>query len=357
MGRKGLQLFVLIGLVVATASGWSHCAADDSAENAARLEKLSPEEKEALLKKKRRFDDLSEPEKSQLRELHRGIMSDADAEALSETVVRYNRWLRSLDPPQRADLLDIRDPAERIAKIKELMQQQEERRFREFIRDEAAHLSSEDKETFFRWFGDFVMRHQESIVRHLPRELRDRLSSLPDEIARRRELMRGWSIQYSRHENDTPVPSQNDIDQLLAKLSAEARKPFASADTRAARVIEFMRAAAFSRLVPQVTRDELLKFYAGMKSDDPRRERLEGREGDELLNELRRMWVMDRWRERGGSMNSSRGGFPGPPPGRGGGPRLDDQSPPPRDGRPPPDGPPPRPNGPRPSPPPADRTN
>jgi hypothetical protein len=70
-------------------------------------------------------------------------------------------------------------------------------------------------------------------------------------------------------------------------------------------VIVFMRAAAFSRSVPQVSEDELKKFYASLKPDDPRRQRLESLDGgDDFLPELRRVWVMDRWRERG------RGGGP-----------------------------------------------
>ena len=53
--------------------------------------------------------------------------------------------------------------------------------------------------------------------------------------------------------------------------------------------------------------DELKKFYASLKPDDPRRQRLESLDGGEdFLPELRRVWVMDRWgRGRGG-----------PPPGK-----------------------------------------
>ena len=66
--------------------------------------------------------------------------------------------------------------------------------------------------------------------------------------------------------------------------------------------------------MPQVSREELRKFYESMKSDDTRRQKLRNLDNeDDLMAELRRMWVMERYRERGP-------GGPGGPGGRGGGP-------------------------------------
>jgi hypothetical protein len=302
------------------------CAEDSIAQQRARLEKMTPEEKEEVRKKRVRFENMNPEQQQKMRELHETISSDPNAAALAETMKRYNRWFGTLDSAQRVEVLDIANPKLRVAKVKELIQQQEERRFREFVREHAVNLSTQDKDAFYKWFGDFVVRHEREIRSQMPRDVRERMDRM-DERSKRGELMRSWSIHHSRHDADTPVPTAEDIDQLLESLSAEARKPFASPDQRQAHVIEFMRAAALSRSIPQVSREDLLKFYDSMKSDDPRRERLEGREGDDLIGDLRRMWVMDRWRERGGPPPGQRpfppGGGRGPDGARPDGTRSD----------------------------------
>jgi hypothetical protein len=290
-------------------------------ERIERLEKMSLEEKADLQRKKDRFDKLPEAEKQRLHELHISIANDPKAQELSDTIRRYNRWLGTLSAPQRAEVLDERDPAKRIAKIKELMKAQEERRFGEFIREFAETLPEPDKQALFKWFGDFVERNEEHLVKRMPDDVRRRFED-QDQSSRRRDLMRSWSFQYRRHESETPVPSEADIEQLLQSLSEEARKPFLAPEQRQARVIVFMRAAADSRMVPQVSKDQLMEFYNAMKPDDSRKQRLERLENpDELLAELRRYWILERFRGPGG-----RGG----PPPRGGEPLRSGEGRPPR---------------------------
>jgi len=95
---------------------------------------------------------------------------------------------------------------------------------------------------------------------------------------------------------------------------------------------ELVLTARYSRYFPQVSLDELLKFYAAMKPDDQRRKQLDGKEGEELRRELQRMYNWEHMRSRGP------GGWGGPPPGRGG--RFDGKD---RGGKPPPDDRPPPP--------------
>src|SRR5687767_6902602 len=73
-------------------------------ERVERLQKMSPEEKEDLQRKKKRFDELPEAEKDRLRELYAAITIDPQSEALSETIRRYNRWLATLSSAQRSDV-------------------------------------------------------------------------------------------------------------------------------------------------------------------------------------------------------------------------------------------------------------
>src|SRR6187399_3428957 len=85
------------GLVVSGAfAAWgfvvpaSRSLADETYEQRVqRLEKMSPEEKADLQRKKDRFDKLPEAEKQRLRELHISITGDAKAAELAETIRRY----------------------------------------------------------------------------------------------------------------------------------------------------------------------------------------------------------------------------------------------------------------------------
>jgi hypothetical protein len=299
-------------------------------ERVERLAKMSDEEKIELQHKKERFDELSKETQEKLRALHVSITSDAKARELEETVKRYNQWLASLESPQRAFLLSIQNPKERITRIKELMQQQEERRFREFTQN----LPEEDRKTISKWLEEFVSRHAEEIRNRLPDDMKKRVDEVPEE-SRRGELLRAWQQARMRDRN-LPYPSVEETKELIPLLSPAAQSrvtaaPSASTDpsqtqdqVEHGRIVDLIRAVNFSRMFPHVSNEELLKFYQAMKSDDWRRERLEGLEKDKLYDELRRMWNSERYAKRGGP-GGQRGGPGGPGGPRGeGGPRPPD---------------------------------
>jgi hypothetical protein len=331
--------------------------ADDSyAQNTARLEKMTADQKDELRRKKLRFDGLSSDEQQRLRELHSAITSDTNAKELQDTASSYNRWLATLDSFERSTLLDIKDPQERIARIKELMQHQEERRFRDY----AGNLPEEDRGAIYKWVGEWAVDHADQIREQLPREFRQRIDDAPDDESRRRALISGWQQWRQRHLS----PSAAEYSDLLKRLSSDTQKTIESLVTtelskepeeqrtrerqqalQHQRVADIVRIALWSRNFPLVSQEELLKFYADMKTDDPRRKQLEGKEGVELRRELLRMYNMERFGGRGGGPpgGPGRGGFGpggfgpwGPPPGgrgdgRGGRPdgkpgeRLDDR--------------------------------
>jgi hypothetical protein len=294
-------------------------------ERVERLAKMSDEEKVELQHKKERFDELSKETQEKLRALHVSITGDAKAKELEDTVRRYNQWLASLESPQRAALLSIQNPKERITRIKELMQQQEERRFREFTQN----LPEEDRKTISKWLEEFVTRHAEEIRSRLPDDAKKRIDEAPED-ARRGELLRAWQQARLRDRN-LAYPSMEEMKELVPLLSAAAQSrvtaaPSASTDppqtqdqVEHGRIVDLIRAVNFSRMFPHVSNEELLKFYQAMKSDDWRRERLEGLEKDKLYDELRRMWNSERYAKRGGP-GGQRGGPGGP-----GGPRGDGQ--------------------------------
>jgi hypothetical protein len=326
---RGAPTAFLVALTLLASGTYVHGADDSYAANAGRLEKMTPEQKDDLRRKKLRFDALSPAEQQKLRELHSAITGDANSKELLDTVKSYNRWLATLDAVERSSLLDIKDPAERIARIKTLIQQQEERRFREY----AGNLPEDDRNVIYKWLGEWVNAHAEAIRGQLPRDMKQRIDDAPDDEARRRALVGAW-LQWGQR---SASPAANDYGDLLKQLSAETQKTIESSVANELnkepeaqrtserqqvltqqRIGELVRAARISRIFPQISLDELLKYYAAMKSDDPRRKQLEGKEGEELRSALQRYYNWDHGFGRGG-----------PPGGRGFGPGSSAWIPPP----------------------------
>jgi hypothetical protein len=323
-GNSRAWYFASLAAFYLASGAMSICCADDSyARNAARLEQMTPEQKEDLARKKVRFDGLTAAEKQHLRDVHASITGDPNAKELSETATRYARWLTSLDPAEKAPLLDIKDPQQRIARIKELMQQQEERRFRAF----AGNVPEEDRKTVYKWLGEWLVAHFDEYRERLPRDARQRIDEAPDDDARRRAMIEGW--ERARR---PVVPGASDYDELFKRFSSETQKYIESAAAAALaaepekdrtpqrqhelqqqRIEYIVQTARYSRFFAQVSQEELLKFYASMKPDDPRRERLEGKEGDELKRELQRMYNWEHMVGRGPGPGG-RGFGPGPGP-------------------------------------------
>lgn len=315
-------------------------ADDQLAANAARLENMSAEQKEELSRKRLRFDELNTAEQHRLRSLHASIASDPGKDELLDTATRYSRWLSNLDSAERSALLDIKDPQKRIERIKEIMHQQEDRRFRQYF----ANLSPEDRETIHRWLGEFVAARAAEIRDKLPQHARERIDEAKDSDGRRRELFFSWQ-RWLRPSN-LPYPGQQDLSELLKRLSAETQKALENTvasdlskepenqrtaerrqELQRARMEELMRIALYSRFFPQISHEDLLKFYATMKSDDPRRKQLEGKEGEDLRRELQRMYNYEHSQGRGPPSGGRGFGPPGwgsPPPR---GPREGDRDP------------------------------
>jgi hypothetical protein len=218
--------------------------------------------------------------------------------------------------------------------MKELMQQQEERRFKQYF----ANLPSEDRETIYKWLGEFVVRRAEDIVRRLPQPIRERLDEAEKEGKRREMLFGTW--QRFRREFNLPGPEPDDYAALFERFTPETQNAIESSAANALaaepedqrtpdrqqqlqrqRMEDIVRTAIYSRFFRQISEEELLKFYNAMKSDDPRRRALEGKEGEELRRELQRLYNYEQMGGRGGGPPGPGRGFGPPwPPGKGGPP-------------------------------------
>ncbi len=291
-------------------------------QRVARIRQMSDEQKAELLGKKERFEHLKSNERIRLVELHKAVSSEPNAAKLEETIRRYNRWLANLSSGQRGAILKIADPKERIEKIKELMEQQEKDRFTQFVQEEVRKV---DRDAIYTWVEEFVGRNEKKILHKLEDDSRERIESIRDDVERHRQLLRTWHRHLRHRERDMPAPSKADFDQLFASLSPEVRtrvSALAKTDQRDQWLNDLMRAAIYSRAwnYTPPTHEELMRFYTGMSSDDPRRERLEGLEREDLHRQLRWMYDMERFGGREFGRRGGRGpGAPGSGPPRDGG--------------------------------------
>lgn len=302
----------LVGLFVCLFMPLAHTdpvfAGETEAERIARLETMTAEEQRELQRKREQFEDLEEPGRNKLRELHASIEAAPNAPQLQETLARYTAWLNTLSSIQRAQL--SADPEQRIKDIKELMRQQEIARFRSFVESD---LPEDDRDKIYQWVVAYVKEHRQEIESRMPRDDRWRLKETKDEAGRLKHL--AFWLQFQLRDPNRKLPPEL-MAEHLPDLSAEATAQLDQAQTpeeRQKRVEDLIRAAILSQVIPRASEEELRKFYADLPIEA--RSRLEGLEGDELKSELRKMYNFTRFHRGGpGGWGSGRG--PGGPGGR-----------------------------------------
>ncbi len=320
-------LCLLLGgfALLAAAASPIDFASETLDQRRARLEAMTPVEKEELRNKKERFDALLPERQEQIRAMHEELLADPNAEQLSRILVNYHEWLKSLSPKQRTDL-ETAPIEERVALIRQLRQQQERQNLRNLAANEK--LNQEDLRSIFEWLDDVVRNHEEELLSALPTVNQPKVRAITDDAKRRRVLL--FALHQRRHVRSLALPDEQDVSLLESRLSPEARAALEQARTagnEAELVRGWIGAAMFSRFSWQVSNEDLQKFYADYlneqkKLDEPQaeriRERLENLPREQRNWELRRLYfahLYEPWREEG----SGQGGWP--PRGNGGGPR------------------------------------
>jgi hypothetical protein len=333
MCRKLLLGLMLLSLIAPQAV---RAEEDESvAERRERVEHMTPEQKAELKQKQERFANLSPAEQERIRKLHEEINGCKDKDKLKNTLERYHHWLATLSSGERNELLSLPQD-KRIAKIKELMDKQEDQRFKTLV---AAKLTKEDREAIVHWLGDYVDEHHDEIMESLPEEWRPR----GEGDAVRFPLMGVMARRWSTEENAKgPRPTKADFDKLTASLSDDARKTIEGvkeADKRDKLALKWVGAAIWSRRAPPpVSPEELNKFYVNLSPTE--REKLDTLPPQEMQASLLRIYHQHHFPGRGGPWQGGRGGGPGGQrgggrggdgergPGRGDGGRGRDKEPP-----------------------------
>ena len=273
--------------------------------------RMSAAQREELQRKQRRFAKLKQTEQARLRQLHADLAKEQDRERLHDLLVRYQQWLKTLTAAQRVELSSL-NSSQRIQRIRELLVEQERRRFVEL--SDKSQLDSQDADAVMQWLNEYLRNHAEEFLAQIPEEHR-RFFADP------RRRGRAFAFLVSRGRMEIPPPTNAEFDDLLRRVSRQMAVSLGSIDqaSRAELVQEWLRRRALSALPPrpQVSPQELAVFFREELTDDERT-KIERLPVDEIQDELRRMYFRKRFPRGGGGgrrWNPNRGADRRRPPG------------------------------------------
>jgi len=284
--------------------------ADDVVEKArAKIEQLSPSERDMLRRRWEQFQQLPRLERNRLRDVYRQLAEAPDRDELRAIGNRYHEWLEELPPLTRSELLAM-EPERRVERIKQLLERQAESDLRRFDATKATALR--------QWMPE----QAERMISRLPESQRDkyawirnpraRLLALgskgfgPDGRTDFRRLVRDEDLVALR----AALPSL--AAEQLAKLSAEQqwkligawiRQAFHRRRHPGAETSEGLGATQFEQHLIDMVENEL---------SDEQRDRILALPPDKMRDELIRMYM--KRTGRGGPPSFRGRGFRGPPP-------------------------------------------
>jgi hypothetical protein len=299
---------VYLVLIVAAAAGWSSGPSDDVIEQRrSRLERMTDAEKTALLEKKRRFDDLPDEQKYQLRKLCEDLTAHPQRDHLRKLLERYNDWLRTLSPGTKAEILSL-PIKQRVARIEADLNKPDPQRFQRFF---GSPLSREDLNVINQWLDQFIDHHIKEILAALPDNRFDEIKLRYDPDKHRRRLA---FILFRLESPNLPRPTREDEQRLQEALSPEAQKVLknGTSEEEVSQMLgHWIRGATFFRVTYSFSREELDKFVATI--DANQRERLESLPRDQMYRELNWMYFGHWYRESFGDPMPGPGGRRGGP--------------------------------------------
>ncbi len=265
------------------------------AQRRAGIDAMSRAEQDAVRRRWEKFVGLDDKEQQRIETLHKQLNNDPRSSELLKLAKCYSDWVKTLDSRQRAELLSL-SAEEKIVRIEELRQEQQKLHFSEIVSRE---LSDHDLKAIFHWLDGFFTRHEEAWLAELPRDVRTRLERTHDARHKRHALARAMMM----HTKHFPRPNAGEEEELLAMLSAEARKSFRQAQQvqgQGKLIEEWIRVAVFTRVMGSPSEDELKEFLT--KRLDPRtRNQLEELPPDEMRAKLRRLYYGYKFRSWPGS--------------------------------------------------------
>jgi hypothetical protein len=255
-------------------------------ESRTRLEAMSPEQLDQLLRKKQSFDLLTPSERDRLRRLDHEIHAQSNHEQLMQTLRGYHEWLATLPSSEQARIMD-RPAAERIADMKDMISQQRQRELG--VTDET-RLPPEDFDALSRWARELGERKRDEIARIFAsldeRALGGSRRGNQSFLTRLMFVALRGGIPEERL---SQLVSDEELEQLADALSPKGAQILAEQSTKQDK-LRLVRNWLTALAVPRVSDADLRAFFADGLNDDDREEivRLGPVEGRQRLMQLYR---------------------------------------------------------------------
>jgi len=259
-----------------------------------RVEAMSAAEKQKLARLQARFNALDPTEQARLRRLHQRLENDPQAAQLRLVMRRYHDWLKTLPLYTQAELADL--PLEkRIERIKELKRDQFERQFRQ--------LNPEDADGLRRWCETYLSQHKEEFLKNISQSHRQRLAKLSGPQLRQAVVGLVLMRWRTSKPGETPPVAKEELAALRSMLSTHTRKELESRPlTDQLRLIAgWIQQGLYHQWGPRRSgkaimsaREEQLAHYFEHELTSQQRDRLLGLPGEEMQQQLRRMYYMSR---------------------------------------------------------------
>jgi hypothetical protein len=291
------------------------------AERRARLETMPQAKKEDLVRLQERFARLDPAEQKRLRELNEQLERDPNAERLKKTMYRYYEWLKTLPLSQRIELSGL-PPAERVERIKKLLQEQArkgpkpapakdparveaaKRLLREQAKKLGKRLDPKDVEGLLAWCEQMADRYGSRFLESLPeprrREMQQELSGVKNSERRRELFGYLWMQWQSANPGKLPPMNDRDLADLLNRLTKATRdrlqsKPAAEQWRTVAEWIGLFQenkppVRRPDELIPEESEEDLALFFQHVLSEEEQ-DRLLSLPGEQMLRELWREYV------------------------------------------------------------------
>lgn len=177
---------------------------------------LAPAEKEALRRKFERFEALDPQEKQRLRELCRQVEADPQAAELKAVLGRYGKWLASLAPLRRQELLELQ-PQARVQRIKSMIEDQTER--------DSKRLAQADQAALVKWMEQMAIQHESQLIELVPVDRRGKMKDVPANVRARMLMFSMWWRWQGMGPGGRPaLLKDDDLAGLRTALSADARQ-------------------------------------------------------------------------------------------------------------------------------------
>ncbi len=266
---------------------------EDLGRRAERVAAMSTEEKQKLVEQRERFAALPPKEQTRLRELHAALERHPNSRELRAVLQNYYRWLSTLSPTERAELLAM-SREKRLENIERRLREEERKRFFELS---DRQLTPADHEAIHAWLKQVVASREERILERLPR-----LKSI--EPPRRYRYMLSMMMVGLGSESERAAflrPTEKELEKLVASLCPKAQdflKDLDSSPTKRQVLEKWIRTAIHSRFYPPVDNSKLLELLKTLPAEQ--RSRLEGLSRNEMFKELRRLYFRRRFPYRPG---------------------------------------------------------